>query len=116
MLQAPFSDAYLTTQPSKRRRIISADKPEGSVERVISETLQDAISASGVEPTTSVEQAMRDATSSVGLVESVKSETRKVAKNRLDRDPDFKQIGESFPNSKTFARKWRIKFLYLKLI
>jgi hypothetical protein len=26
----------------------------------------------------------------------------------LDRDPDFKQIGESFPNSKTFARKWRI--------
>jgi hypothetical protein len=34
----------------------------------------------------------------------------------LDRDPDFKQIGESFPNSKTFARKWRIKFLYFKLI
>jgi hypothetical protein len=38
--QAPFSDAYLTTQPSKRRRLIAAEKPEGSVERVIAETLQ----------------------------------------------------------------------------
>ena len=78
-----------------------------SVERVISETLQDAISAANVEPATSVEQVMRDASSSVGVVDAVKSETRKFAKTRIDNDPDFKEVGDSFPNSKSFARKWR---------
>ena len=95
----------MSTQPSKRRRIIAAEKPEGSVERVISETLQDAISATNVEPATSVEHAMRDAASSVGVVDAVKSETRKFAKSRIDNDPDFKEVGDSFPNSKSFARK-----------
>lgn len=71
----------------------------------IVDLFQDAISAAGVEPTTSIEQAVRDASSSIGVVESVKSETRKIAKNRLDKDPDFKQIGDSFPHSKSFARK-----------
>jgi hypothetical protein len=95
----------LSTQPSKRRRLIAVEKPEGSVERVISETIQDAISAANVEPATSVEQVMRDASSSITVADAVKSETRKFAKNRLDQDPDFKEIGDAFPNSKSFARK-----------
>ena len=45
---------------------------------------------------------MRDASSSRVVIDAVKSETRKIAKNRLDKDPD---IGDSFPNSKSFARK-----------
>ena len=81
------------------------EKPRKNIHSNVDDLFQDAISAAGVEPTTSVEQAVRDASSSVGVVESVKSETRKIAKNRLDKDPDFKQISDSFPHSKSFARK-----------
>jgi hypothetical protein len=66
---------------------------------------KDAVSATGVEPVTSIEAVLRDAASDESVVEAVKSETRKLARNRLDQDADFKDIGDGFPNSASFARK-----------
>lgn len=34
--QQPFSDAYLSGMPSKRRKIVTSAKPQGSLPQVIS--------------------------------------------------------------------------------
>ena len=111
---APYSDAYLSTQPAKKRRLAEAKKPEGSIEKVISETLKDAIKVSGVHPKasqsgTSTGGIAGNSTIAVevakdgGIQAAVKSDTRGAIKRRLQRDPDFKP--ERFPDSQDFATK-----------
>ena len=125
--QAPFSDAYISTQPAKKRRLASEGKPEGSIEKVIKDTLKDAIRASGVQPIGSnnqqhpvmmnnstavspgsgavavIEQLLQDAASDVGVQDAVKNDTRTAIKRRLQQDPDFKP--QNFPNSQDFTSK-----------
>lgn len=38
--QPPFSDGYLSMQPAKRRRVVSANKPSGDLSSVIAETIR----------------------------------------------------------------------------
>ena len=52
--QRPFSDAYLTTQAAKRRRLASNSKPSGTVSEVISDVITDAIQNTGIQPLSSV--------------------------------------------------------------
>ena len=52
--QRPFSDAYLTTQAAKRRRLASNSKPSGTVSEVISDVITDAIRNTGIQPLSSV--------------------------------------------------------------
>merc|ERR1712080_190043 len=48
--QQPYSEAYLSGQPNKRRKLNSDKKPRGEVSNIISRSLQDAIEQTGLEP------------------------------------------------------------------
>ena len=112
---APYSDAYLSTQPAKKRRLAEAKKPEGSIEKVISDTLKDAIRVSGVQPKSAQPNAPgghdNAANSSIagevsldgGVQAAIKNDTRGTIKRRLQQDPDFKP--ERFPDSHDFVAK-----------
>lgn len=41
--QPPFSDAYLSGMPSKRRKLITSAKPQGNLSQVISGKIQVSI-------------------------------------------------------------------------
>merc|ERR1712203_1046108 len=51
-VQQPYSEAYLSGQPNKRRKLITEKKPRGEVSNIISRSLQDAIEQTGLEPRT----------------------------------------------------------------
>jgi len=112
---APYSDAYLSTQPAKKRRLAEARKPEGSIEKVISDTLKDAIKVSGVQPKNASSGASAGS-SNVGnsniaaevakdtsVQAAIKNDARGTIKRRLQQDPDF--TPERFPDSQDFAKK-----------
>ncbi|GLV33829.1 uncharacterized protein CBL_11286 [Carabus blaptoides fortunei] len=46
--QAPFSDAYLSGLPSKRRKIVAAAKPQGNLSQVISDGVRRAVTTTGL--------------------------------------------------------------------
>lgn len=99
--QGPYSDAYLSTQPAKRRRLAARSKPEGSVDQVISDTLNSAINASGVQHSCPLEDILKDASSRANIQQSLRNEVRSAFSRRMNRDPDYDP--KKFPNSKDFA-------------
>ena len=49
---APYSDAYLSGQPSKRRKLNAESKPpRGEVGRLLHQSLQEAVDQTGLQPT-----------------------------------------------------------------
>ena len=46
----PYSDAYLSGQPSKRRKLNAESKPHGDVSMLVQESLQDAMDQTGLQP------------------------------------------------------------------
>ena len=101
--QRPFSDAYLTTQSAKRRRLSSKHKPSGAVGEVISDVISDAINATGIQPLTSVNDVMKDTSSQPNVQQSLKNNAREEINRRINQDPDFD--AKKYPNSKDFASK-----------
>ena len=109
MEQGPFSDAYLTTQPAKRRKLAAARKPEGSVEEVIAESIQDAVHQSGVRPmlgatgAATLSDMSRVVARDANLQQGVESEAMTALKRRIKMDSDVQD--RKHPNAKAFARK-----------
>ena len=46
----PYSDAYLSGQPSKRRKLNAESKPHGDVGRLLTQSLQEAVEQTGLQP------------------------------------------------------------------
>ncbi|XP_039287424.1 large proline-rich protein BAG6 [Nilaparvata lugens] len=91
--QPPFSDAYLSGMPSKRRKIITAAKPQGSLSQVISENMQTAVSlagvvAPGVETATVAQDASGDASLRLAYRDEVRSSVRRSLQSHPDYSPD----------------------------
>ena len=101
--QRPFSDAYISTQTAKRRRIGSKSKPEGNVEQFIADTLDASIRTSDVQPINPVEEIVRDTSSQASLQESLRHNFQTNVSRRINNDPDFHP--DKFPNSRDFAGK-----------
>ncbi len=101
--QSPFSDAYLSTQAAKRRKIARDNKPEGPVERVVMETLEEAINASGVQPLNSTEEVSRETSKLAAVQKAARKETQSSVGRRLKKDPDFDP--QKFPNSSNFTKQ-----------
>lgn len=99
----PFSDAYLSTQPAKKRRISEAMKPKGSLDKVVSDTLRDAVRVSGVQPNGPLNSVSEEVAASPALQAAVKNDTRSAIKRRIEEDPDFR--ADHFPQSKNFQSK-----------
>lgn len=46
--QPPYSEAYLSSVPAKRRKLIPCNKPQGSLPQVITESLRQAVLTTGL--------------------------------------------------------------------
>lgn len=99
--QRPFSDAYVSTQSAKRRRLAAKSKPEGSAQQVIADTLETAIKTSGVQPVNPVEEVVRETSSQPSLQESLQHNFRTNVRRRIKNDPDYDS--RKFPSSQDFA-------------
>ncbi|KAF6212595.1 hypothetical protein GE061_013121 [Apolygus lucorum] len=92
--QGPLSDAYLSGMPSKRRKIVSSNKPQGSLSRVISESMSSAISAAGVPVVENIAEA---AASDSTVRSAYKEQVRHTVGSTVKSHPDFKP--DKYPNS-----------------
>ena len=81
-----FSDAYLSTQPAKRRRLAADSKPApgSTVRDLVGESLREALSgSSAASPAAAAEAAARE----VGA--AAEEEVRERVRRRLAGDRDF---------------------------
>ncbi len=101
-----YSDAYLSTQPAKRRKLASEGKPAGTAHDVVRENLREAIVASRVQPASSAsgaaEEIAAEAMAAPPVEESTVQDMRERIRQRLDRDPDF-EAGK-FPEAVLFMK------------
>lgn len=126
--QKPFSDAYLSSLPPKRRKLITSAKPQGNLSQVISgrfivfeyifekacnydiinlltlfvDGVRQAINAAGVNSTVA-EKAIAEAGKDDGLQEAYKEQERFVVGGDLSKDPDF--TASKFPNAFKYFNK-----------
>lgn len=100
--QTPFSDAYLGGMPSKRRKIMTtnANSMLGPVPNILPETLQQAITAAGVQPLTSLEEVKRDASQDSTLQAAYTDQLKCAVQDRLRNDMDYRP--EQFPNCEQY--------------
>merc|ERR1719427_2411677 len=88
--QQPNSDAYLSGQPSKRRRLNMECKPRGQVRRMIEQSLQQAMDQTGLQPTGGAAVVMEQVVASRSVQEAVEQMTRDSFQERSrDGEADF---------------------------
>lgn len=99
----PFSDAYMSGQPSKRRRLNNEKKPEGDANSLIAETLKEAVESSGLAPAGGLENLISSTASNNIIQAAVEDVATAAIQERLDKDPDF--TPDRFPAAKNFIKK-----------
>ncbi|XP_034233210.1 large proline-rich protein BAG6 [Thrips palmi] len=100
--QAPLSDAYLAGMPPKRRKVVTADKPQGSLSEVIAANMESAIQSSGVS-TAGLSLVQEEAGSDPRLREAYREQLRATVRANLANNPDFS--AERFPNAAQYFGK-----------
>ncbi|GFY49551.1 large proline-rich protein BAG6 [Trichonephila inaurata madagascariensis] len=99
--QAPFSNAYLSGMPSKRRRIMNGNPTLLAPSKgALSEMLLQAISSAKVKPLTDVESLKKEAMTDVALQSSFHKHMKNSIQERLQSDLDY--CSERFPNSEKY--------------
>ncbi|XP_050431835.1 large proline-rich protein BAG6 isoform X2 [Adelges cooleyi] len=95
--QPPYSDAYLSGMPNKRRKIVTNSKPQGSLSQIITKNLEVAMGAAGV-------AVNKEVTASVGADTAVQNayteRIRTFGRSGLDTHPDFSP--DRYPNASKF--------------
>merc|ERR1719281_1151825 len=67
----PYSDAYLSGQPSKRRKLNAESKPHGDVGRLLTQSLQEAVEQTGLQPAGGVQALAETVAANSAVQESV---------------------------------------------
>ncbi|KFM81441.1 Large proline-rich protein BAG6, partial [Stegodyphus mimosarum] len=100
--QAPFSNAYLSGMPSKRRKIMTNGSPVllGQSQSALSDILFQAISNANVQPLHNIEEVKKDASQDVLLQSSFNEHMKNAIQERLHRDLDY--CSERFPNAEKY--------------
>ncbi|CAH1106518.1 unnamed protein product [Psylliodes chrysocephalus] len=94
--QGPFSDAYLSGMPSKRRKIVNNSKPHGSLPQVISESVRQAVTASGLTSVAPLEVVAQAAGASSEIQNAYRNLLRSTVQTNLKDNEDFHP--ERYPN------------------
>jgi len=103
--QQPHSDAYLSGQPSKRRRLNTECKPRGQVRRMIEQSLQQAMDQTGLQPTGGAAVVMEQVVASRSVQEAVEQMTRDSFQER-SRDGETTDFqAEKFKEVAKFMKK-----------
>lgn len=105
-----FSDAYISTMPSKRRKIVEQHKEDMRKRlcngqnhvRLLTNTLESSIEESTRHPITSLQSLMNEVREDGNLVEAFEEDLKERLNDRLENDTDFD--GKAFPNSEKCFR------------
>uniref|UniRef100_A0A2S2PR33 Large proline-rich protein BAG6 n=1 Tax=Schizaphis graminum TaxID=13262 RepID=A0A2S2PR33_SCHGA len=95
--QPPYSDAYLSGMPNKRRKIVTNSKPQGSLSQIIAKNLEVAMGAAGVAINTEV---ITSAGADTAVQNAYTERIRTFGRSGLDTHPDFCPI--RYPNASKF--------------
>ncbi|XP_074038258.1 large proline-rich protein bag6-A isoform X3 [Leptinotarsa decemlineata] len=98
--QRPFSDSYLSGMPSKRRKIVNNSKPQGSLPQVITDSMRQAITATGLTPVAPLETVSQAAGASLEIQTAYRNMFRTTVQASLRDNEDF--LPERFPNTSNY--------------
>ncbi|XP_045462637.1 large proline-rich protein BAG6 isoform X2 [Harmonia axyridis] len=100
-IQTPFSDAYLSGMPSKRRKIVHNSKRHGvPLPQVISESVKKAVSNTGLSGVAPLETVSRLAGQSQEIQTAYRTLLRNTVQEGLRDNTDFNP--ERFPNAASY--------------
>lgn len=99
----PYSDAYLSGQPSKRRKLNAESKPHGDVGRLLHQSLQEAVEQTGLQPAGGL-QALADTVAANSAVqETVEQMLTNTIQDHSQNKDNFS--GDKFPAINKFVKK-----------
>nr|CAI5828195.1 unnamed protein product [Callosobruchus analis] len=98
--QGPFSDGYLSGMPSKRRKIVNSAKPQGSLPQVITESVRQAVSSTGLTTAAPLETVAQLAGASPEIQTAYRNLLRSTVQTNLRDNADF--LPERFPNAAAY--------------
>jgi len=101
--ESPYSDAYISGQPRKRRRLNEEQKPHGRSADIISESLKEAVESTGITPVGGLENLLCSGGGSAGVNSALQDLTSASIQERVEKDADFSP--EKFPETQTFLKK-----------
>lgn len=102
--QPPFSDAYLSGMPSKRRKIVANSKPQGSLPQVITESVRQAVSATGLTTVAPLETVAAAAGADLSIQSAYRNLLRSSVQSGLTNNEDF--TPERFPNANNYFNNY----------
>ncbi|XP_044731694.1 large proline-rich protein bag6 isoform X2 [Chrysoperla carnea] len=80
--QPPYSDAYLSSVPAKRRKVISCNKPQGTLPQVITESLRQAVLTTGLSQVAPIDHVVGAAGGDAALQAAYREELRQSIRSR----------------------------------
>ncbi|KRT83619.1 hypothetical protein AMK59_3956 [Oryctes borbonicus] len=101
--QPTFSDAYLSGMPSKRRKIVTNAKPQGSLPQVIQDSVRRAVTASGLAAVAPLETVSQAAAADINIQSAYRELLRTSVQSTLQDNEDF--TPERYPNASNYFSK-----------
>ncbi|KAK4877337.1 hypothetical protein RN001_009843 [Aquatica leii] len=102
--QPPFSDAYLSGMPSKRRKIVTNSKPQGSLPQVITDSVRRAVTATGLTGVAPLETVAAAAGADLNIQSAYRNLLRSSVQSGLSNNEDF--TPERFPNANNYFNNY----------
>lgn len=101
--QTPLSDAYLSGMPSKRRKIVTSPKPQGSLPQVIAESIRRAVVSTGLSTINNVEEVAQEAGDDLNIQSAYRELLRTRVQSNIQDNEDF--TPDRFPNASNYFNK-----------
>jgi len=100
---SPYSDAYISGQPPKRRRLNEEQKPHGRSANILSESLKEAVESTGITPVGGLENLICSGGGSPAVNAALQDLTSASIQERVEKDADFSP--NKFPETQSFLKR-----------